>query len=76
MSKIFFNPNHADSTISFKSLWQKKFTQGLCLIIFSKLFLILCYTCTKADREKHLIKMNIKYFHLLDGLSVQRRRKS
>ena len=74
---FFLNPNHADSTLSLLTiLWRKKFTQGLCLIIFSKLFLTLCYMCAKEEREKHLIKMNIKYFHLLDDLSVQRRRKS
>lgn len=74
---FFFYPNHADSTLSLlTSLWRKKFTQGLCLIIFSKLFLTLCYMCAKEKREKHLIKMNIKYFHLLEDLSVQRRRKS
>ena len=77
VKKIFFNPNLADSMLSLlTSLWQKKFTQGLCLIIFSKLFSTLCYMCAKEEREKHLIKMNIKYFHLLDDLSVQRRRKS
>lgn len=76
MSKKFFNPNRADSALSFlKFLWQKKFTQDLWLIISGKLFLALFYTCTKVEREKHL-KMNIKYFHLLDGISVQRRRKS
>lgn len=72
VKKIFFNPNHADSMLSLlTSLWWKKFTQGLCLIIFSKLFLTLCYICAKEKREKHLIKMNIKYFHLLDDLSEE-----
>lgn len=63
---FLFNPNHADSTLSFlKSLWQKKFTKGLCLITFSKLFLTLCYAFTEAEREKALNKNEYKVFSFI-----------